>query len=55
MKKYEMCSCGHLGGQNCEGRHDDYFQKGHGGCTLCECNKFTWVGYCDADGSPKSN
>ena len=46
--RYEMCSCGHLGGQNCEGEHDTNFQEGHGRCTLCECQQFTWVGYCNS-------
>ena len=48
--RYEMCSCGHLGGQNCEGEHDTNFQEGHGRCTLCECQQFTWVGYCNSEG-----
>lgn len=39
----EQCRCGHLKSEHnpllfgaCEGR---------GSCSLCSCNRFTWVGY----------
>ncbi len=49
---FEMCSCGHFGGSSMDivNSHKPNFQKGHGECIDCECNKFTWVGFCDKHG-----
>ena len=50
---YEMCKCGHKGGHSpYNNEHMDRFQQGHGYCKYvnCECNQFTWVGFCDSEG-----
>ena len=51
--RFEMCSCGHFGG-NSQGKqqHQPNFQYGHGGCTCedCDCKQFTWVGFCNIKG-----
>ena len=54
-KMYEMCSCGHLGGENCNGGHANRFQEGHGKCNQCNCKQFTWVKFCDKDGNDVSD
>lgn len=50
----EMCSCGHFGGSSIPSlqNHEPNFQAGHGKCTVeeCNCNWFTWVGFCDDKG-----
>jgi len=53
-KMYEMCSCGHLGGENCNGGHANKIQEGHGKCNQCNCKQFTWVKFCDKDGNDVS-
>ena len=56
-KMYEMCSCGHLGGENCNGGHINLIEEGHGECstTICVCKHFHWVKYCDKDGNNVSD
>ena len=49
---YEMCDCGHFGGESPNSMHIDRFQNGHGACRECKCSQFTWVGFCDAYGKP---
>ena len=41
----ELCRCGHFGGKSTwqTNAHRDTFQRGHGGCDDCDCQKFTWV------------
>jgi hypothetical protein len=34
----EQCRCNHL-----RSEHNDRMGIGHGNCTQCECNQFTWV------------
>lgn len=50
--KYEMCSCGHFGGNSpiTHNGHEPNIQQGHGKCKLCKCHWFTWVGFCNAKG-----
>jgi hypothetical protein len=52
---YEMCSCGHFGGSSNDDKqqHIAHFQKGHGRCMDCNCQQFTWVGFCDKSGNIK--
>jgi len=47
---YEMCDCGHFGGESPNSMHVDRFQNGHGACRECKCPQFTWVGFCNAYG-----
>ena len=51
---YEMCNCGHFGGMSPNSMHKQRYQEGHGACRECECSQFTWVGFCDAYGTPLS-
>ena len=54
--KYEMCSCGHFGGHSPKAElnsHEPNFEEGHGRCNSCQCDQFTWVGFCDVDGNIK--
>lgn len=51
MYEYEMCMCGHFGGVSPKEQHLPRFQKGHGKCNHCNCEQFTWVGFCDEDGN----
>lgn len=50
--KFEMCKCGHFGGNSPESHngHEPNIQAGHGKCKLCKCDWFTWVGFCNAEG-----
>ena len=47
---YEMCNCGHFGGNSPNEQHQPRFQKGHGACKKCDCQQFTWTGFCDKNG-----
>ena len=50
LNKYEMCSCGHFGGHSPKAElnsHEPNFEEGHGRCNSCQCDQFTWVGFCD--------
>ena len=40
----ELCKCRHL-----RSEHNDTFSKGHGDCTKCECEKFTWISFLYSD------
>ena len=54
-ERYEMCKCGHMGGNSPnKNTHVDRFQIGHGRCLACECSQFTWVRFCDSEGKKKS-
>ena len=48
---FEMCDCGHFGGDSPNNVHSDRFQHGHGGCSDCDCKQFTWKHFCDEQGS----
>ena len=51
-QKYEMCKCGHFGGNSdTKQQHEQRVQLGHGQCVACECNQFTWIGFCDKNGN----
>ena len=39
---FEMCTCGHFGGESPNSVHNDMYQNGHGKCNDCDCEKFTW-------------
>ena len=39
-----LCKCGHTG-DGANSQHGDFYQKGHGECTLCLCSHFHWVGW----------
>ena len=62
-KMYEMCSCGHLGGENCSDLsdasvfrgHANLIEEGHGKCNQCDCKHFHWVKYCDKNGDNVSD
>ena len=47
---FEMCDCGHFGGESPNNVHDDQFQHGHGACSDCDCKQFTWTCFCDENG-----
>mgnify|MGYP003321829059 CR=1 FL=1 len=52
---HEMCRCGHFGGHSPykkDNGHMNGIQQGHGYCkhNNCECNQFTWVGFCNSEG-----
>ena len=54
---HEMCRCGHFGGhspiwEEADNGHMNGIQQGHGYCkhNNCECNQFTWVGFCNNEG-----
>ena len=60
-KMYEMCDCGHLGGENCHdandgvyGGHANMIQEGHGKCNQCNCEQYHWAKFCDKDGNDVS-
>ena len=48
---YELCDCGHFGGESPNNVHSDRFQHGHGGCSDCDCKQFTWKYFCDEQGA----
>ena len=50
MKMFEMCKCGHFGGEAPNSVHDDHYQNGHGKCNDCDCEQFTWTCFCDEHG-----
>lgn len=50
MKMFEMCNCGHFGGNSPNSVHDDHYQHGHGKCNDCDCEQFTWTCFCDVNG-----
>jgi hypothetical protein len=52
---YEMCDCGHFGGESPNSMHLDDLHHGHGACRECKCPQFNWVGFCDAYGKPLIN
>lgn len=47
---FEMCTCGHFGGESPNSVHTDLFQNGHGKCNDCNCEQFTWKYFCDEHG-----
>jgi len=47
---FEMCDCGHFGGESPNNVHATQFQNGHGACSDCECKQFTWTCFCDENG-----
>jgi len=49
--KYELCNCGHFGGHSPLEQHMPNFEKGHGSCKECNCEQFTWIGFCDEKGN----
>ena len=55
LNEYEMCECGHFGGNSLHvvNSHKANFEKGHGECIDCNCDQFTWVGFCDKHGNVK--
>ena len=61
-KMYEMCDCGHLGGENCSDisdwkairGHANMIQEGHGKCNQCNCEQYHWAKFCDKDGNDVS-
>jgi hypothetical protein len=50
--EFEMCVCGHFGGESPDTHngHNARFQKGHGNCNNCDCSQFTWIGFCNSKG-----
>jgi len=44
-EELELCTCGHLGGATdpAQNKHEDRMQQGHGACTVCPCEQFTWT------------
>ena len=63
--KYEMCECGHQGGNSPYSINEHYThsvlmslskfeieesQQGHGSCSKCNCKIFTWLNYCTSTG-----
>jgi hypothetical protein len=39
-KLISECTCGHL-----QSQHEDSNVVGHGACTLCGCEQFTWSSF----------
>ena len=52
---FEMCRCGHFGGESPNIMNEDRYQYGLGVCRECNCNQFTWVGFVDSNGTPLSH
>ena len=50
--KYEMCTCGHFGGNSPKSHqgHAPSIATGHGSCLLCGCNQFTWKYFARSSG-----
>ncbi len=46
-KKVGKCSCGHSGDAPYSDHENTPYAQGHGKCILCDCEKFTWVGWID--------
>jgi len=46
----EMCQCGHL-----KSLHGSRFVKGHGKCTVCNCEQFTWISFVYVDKPDKED
>lgn len=49
MTARSVCVCGHTG-DGTDSEHETIAAPGHGKCTQCACDKFTWLGFMPAEG-----
>jgi hypothetical protein len=54
-KTVGVCKCGHTGDTENSQHMDTALEKGHGKCVVCDCERFTWVGWIDITKKGNSN